>query len=111
MTAKEYKIIIGVILVLYFGKIDPKNLGKVFNLSADQSTADLISQNDLIGKNLKLCLQSIDFMNKSIVAEIRAKTDFVCAKLEVITKAFTNKEINLNSIIGNLPSDKKKDWE
>ena len=50
-------------------------------------------------------------MNKSIVAKIGAKTDFICAKLEVITKAFINKEINLNSIFGNLPSDRGKDWE
>jgi len=105
-------VIIGVVIVTYLGGgIDPGNLGKVFNLSADQSTVDLISQNDLISKNLKFCLQSIDFMNKSIVAEIGSKTDFICSKLEVITKAFINKEINLNSIFGNLPSDKGKDWE
>lgn len=104
-------MIMGTVIVTYFGGIDPGNLGKVFNLSADQSTADLISQNDLICKNLKLCLQSINFMNTSIVAEIGAKTDFVCAKLEVITKAFINKEIDLNSILGNLPSDKGNDWE
>lgn len=103
--------ILGIAIVAYFGGIDPGNLGKIINLSADQSTADLISQNDLIGKNLKLCLQGIDFMNKSIVAEIGAKTDFVCAKLEVITKAFINKDVNLNSVLGNLPSDKGKDWE
>lgn len=104
-------MIIGIVIITYFGGIDPGNLGKVLNLSADQSTTDLISQNDLIGKNLKLCLQGIDFMNKSIVAEIGAKTDFVCAKLEVITKALINKDINLNSILGNIPSDKGKDWE
>lgn len=98
-------MIIGVVIITYFGGIDPGDLGKVFNLSADQSTADLIS------KNLKLCLQGIDFMNKSIVAEVKAKTDFVCAKLEVITKAFINKDRNLNSIFGNLPSDRGKDWE
>ena len=50
-------------------------------------------------------------MNKSIVAEIGAETDFICSKLEVITKAFINKEINLNSIFGNLPSDRGKDWK
>jgi hypothetical protein len=105
-------VIIGVVIVTYLGGgIDPGDLGKVFNLSADQSTVDLISQNDLISKNLKFCLQSIDFMNKSIVAEIGSKTDFICSKLEVITKAFINKEINLNSIFGNLPSDRGKDWE
>jgi hypothetical protein len=50
-------------------------------------------------------------MNQSIVAEIGTKTDFICSKLEVITKSFINKDINLNSIFGNLPSDKGKDWE
>ena len=103
--------ILGIAIVAYFGGIDPGNLGKIINLSADQSTADLINQNGLIGKNLELCLQGIDFMNKNIVAEIGAKTDFVCAKLEVITKALVNKDVNLNSILGNLPSDKGKDWE
>jgi hypothetical protein len=108
---REILVIIGVVIVTYLGGIDPGNLGKVFNLSANQSTVDLINQNDLISENLKLCLKGIDFMNQSIVAEIGTKTDFICSKLEVITKSFINKDINLNSIFGNLPSDKGKDWE
>jgi hypothetical protein len=102
--------ILGIAIVAYFGGIDPGNLGKIINLSADQSTADLITQNDLIGKNLKLCLLNIDFIYESIVA-VENKTDLVCAKLEVILKALINKDVNLNSILGNLPSDKGKDWE
>ena len=47
-------VIIGVVIVTHLGGIDPGNLGKVFNLSADQLTVDLINQNDLISKNLEL---------------------------------------------------------
>lgn len=104
-------VIMGIVIVTYFGGIDPDNLGKVFNLSANQSLADLTDQNETIYKNLKLCLQSIDFMNKSIVAEIESKTDFVCSKLEVITKALINKDVNLNSIFGNVSSDRVRDWK
>ena len=74
--------ILGLAIVGYVGGIDPGNLGKIINLSADQSIADLIIRNGLIGKSLKLCLQGIDFMNKSIVAEIGDKTDFVFAMFE-----------------------------
>jgi len=103
--------ILGIVIIAYFGGIDPGNLGKIINLSSDQSTADLIHQNGLIGKNLKLCLQGIDFMNKSIVGEIGVKTDFVYDKLQVITKALINKDVNLNPVVGNLPLDKGKEWE
>lgn len=118
VTAKGSKLILGGVLMImsivilgYFGGIDPGSLGKGFDLSASQLAADIADQNAFINKNLNTCLQSVDFMNKSIVAEIGTKTDFICAKLEVITKAFINKDINLNSIFGNLPSDRGKDWE
>ena len=56
--------IVGIVILGYFGGINPGNLGKVFDLSADRLTDDVVSQNEFISKNLKLCLQSIDFMNK-----------------------------------------------
>lgn len=102
--------IIGVIVLIYFGGIDPGALGKALNLSADQSTMDFVSQNKLIGENLKLCLSSIDFMNRGILAEVTSRTDHICAKLDVILNSIVTKDVNLNSIFSNLTSG-RSDWE
>ena len=95
---------------MYFGGIDPGTLGKALNVSADQSMTDVISQNNMIGENLKACLKGIDFMNQTIVTEIGSKADHICSKLEVITKALIKKDLDLNSIFGNISSD-KGNWE
>jgi len=102
--------IIGVIILIYFGGIDPGALGKALNLSADQSTTDFVSQNKLIGENLKHCLSSIDFMNRGILNEIASRTDYVCTKLDVILNSIIKKDLNLNSILSNLNSG-RSDWE
>lgn len=102
--------IIGVIILIYFGGIDPGALGKALNLSSDQSTTDFVSQNKLIGENLKLCLSSIDFMNRGILNEVASRTDFICTKLDVILNSIITKDLNLNSIFSNLNSE-RSDWE
>lgn len=103
-------IIIGIITLTYFGGIDPGALGKALNLSADQSTTDLVNQNKLIGENLKLCLSSIDFMNRGILNEVTSRTDYICTKLDVILNSIITKDLNLNSIFSNLNSE-RSDWE
>jgi hypothetical protein len=103
-------IIIGIITVTYFGGIDPGALGKALNLSADQSTTDLVNQNKLIGENLKPCLSSIDFMNRGILNEVTSRTDYICTKLDVILNSIITKDLNLNSIFSNLNSE-RSDWE
>lgn len=69
-------------IIIYFGGIDLGALGKALNISADQSTMDFVSQNKLIGENLKLCLSSIDFMNRGIITEVTSRTDYICTKLD-----------------------------
>jgi hypothetical protein len=44
------------------------------------------------------------------VTEIGSKADHICSKLEVITKALIKKDLDLNSIFGNISSD-KGNWE
>lgn len=102
--------IIGVISLIYFGGIDPGALGKALNLSADQSTMDFVSQNKLIGENLKLCLSSIDFMNRGILTEVTSRTDYICTKLDVILNSIITKDVNLNSVLSNLTSG-RSNWE
>jgi hypothetical protein len=102
--------VLGIVIIVYFGGIDPGTLGKALNVSADQSMTDVISQNNMIGENLKACLKGIDFMNQTIVTEIGSKADHICSKLEVITKALIKKDLDLNSIFGNISSD-KGNWE
>jgi hypothetical protein len=101
-------IMISVIALIYFGGIDPGDLG--LNLLADQSTTDFVNQNNLVSENLKLCLSSIDFMNRSILNEIASRTDHICTKLDVIMNSIITKDLNLNSIFSNLNSG-RSDWE
>jgi len=103
-------IMISVIALIYFGGIDPGDLGKALNLLADQSTTDFVNQNNLVSENLKLCLSSIDFMNRSILNEITSRTDHICTKLDVIMNSIIRKDLNLNSIFSNLNSG-RGDWE
>lgn len=102
--------IIGLLAIMYFGGINPGDLGKALNLLGDQSKTDLIQQNKLIDENMKLCLSSIDFMNRSILNEITSKTDYICTKLEVILNSMITKDVNLNSIFSKITSG-KNDWE
>jgi uncharacterized protein YoxC len=102
--------VIGIIALIYFGGIDPGALGRALNLSADQSTIDFVSQNKLISENLKLCLSSIDFMNRSILTEVTSRTDYICKKLDVILNSIITKDVNLNSIFSNLTSG-RSNWE
>ena len=102
--------VLGIVIIMYFGGIDPGALGKALNLSADQSTTDLVNQNKLIGENLKLCLSSIDFMNRGILNEVTSRTDYICTKLDVILNSIITKDLNLNSIFSNLNSE-RSDWE
>lgn len=95
---------------MYFGGIDPGALGKALNLSSYQSTENFVSQNKLIGENLKLCLSSIDFMNRGILNEVASRTDFICTKLDAILNSIITKDLNLNSIFSNLNSE-RSDWE
>jgi hypothetical protein len=103
-------ITLGLIGLIYFGGIDPGDLGKVLNLSADQSTMDFVSQNKLISENLKHCLSSIDTMNRGILSEVTSRTDHICSKLEVILNSIVKKDVNLNSMLSNLTSG-RSDWE
>lgn len=103
-------IIIGIVTLIYFGGIDPGALGKALNLSSIDPMTDFVSQNKLIGGNLKLCLSSIDFMNRGILNEVASRTDFICTKLDVILNSIITKDLNLNSIFSNLNSE-RSDWE
>lgn len=103
-------IIMGIIVLTYFGGIDPGTLGKALNLSAEQSTMDFVSQNKFIGENLKLCLSSIDFMNRGILTEVTSRTDHICNKLDVIINSIITKDVNLNSIISNITPG-RSGWE
>lgn len=53
-------VILSIIALIYFGGIDPGDLGRSLNLLADQSTQDFTTQNKLISDNLNQCLSSID---------------------------------------------------
>lgn len=101
-------IIIGIITSMYFGGIDPGALGKALNLSADQLTTDFVSQNKLIDENTKLCLRSIDFMHKSILAEMASRSAQVNTKTEVIFNKMMKKDIN--SLFSELTPN-PNDWE
>jgi uncharacterized protein YpmS len=90
MTERDYKFIIGILLTInvicliiiavLFGEIlslqeklsEMRDSVRTLNdnISADQSTTDFVSQNKLISENLKPCLSSIDFINRSILNEV-----------------------------------------
>ena len=103
-------IIIGIVILMYFGGIDPGALGQALNLSADQSTLEIIGQNKLIGENLKACLSSIDYMNKHIAAEVTSKAEFICNKIDIMLNSMITKNLDFNSGIDNL-STRRSDWD
>jgi hypothetical protein len=81
---------------IYFGGIDPGDLGKTLNLLADQSNKDITSQNVLI--------------NENILTEITTRTDHICAKLNVVLNSMITEDMDINSILNNIASG-GSDWE
>ncbi len=98
-----------VVLYLYFGGIDPGSMGDLFNISANQASQDIISQNQLICQNLSDCLRSIDLLNKSAISELGHKTDVICGKINVVINAVVKSDC-VNQMLSSI-SSKPEDFE
>ncbi len=90
-----------VVLYLYFGGIDPGSMGDLFNISANQASQYIISQNQLICQNLSDCLRSIDLLNKSVISELGHKTDVICGKINVIINAVVKSDC-VNQVLSSI---------
>lgn len=103
-------VVLCISALIYFGGIDPGGLGDTLNLVADQSSKDINNQNVLINENLKHCLRGIENINRDLLTEITTRTDYICAKLNIVINSVVAKDVNLNSILGSITST-KSDWE
>jgi len=103
-------VVLCISALIYFGGIDPGDLGNTLNLLGDQANKDITSQNILINENLKHCLRGIESINRNLLTEITTRTDHICTKLNVVLNSMITKDINLNSIFSNITSE-RSDWE
>lgn len=100
-------VLLGIMVLMYFGGIDPGSLGNALNISANQATQDLVSQNNLINQNLIDCIKNINYLNKSVIAEIGNKTDFLCSKINIVIKSVTNSNSsgpNIDTLLRSIES-------
>lgn len=96
-------IILTVVGLLYFGGVDPGSIADALNVSANQTAAGAIGQNNLNSHNLIDCLKNIKDMNYQIITEINVKSDVICSKINAVLTAIT-KGKSINSILSSVKS-------
>jgi hypothetical protein len=93
-------IILTIVVLVYFGGINPGSMAEALIISADQAAAETIGQNNLNSNNLIDCLNTIKDMNQQIIAQLDVRFDVLCSK----TNAVLNAIIKGNSLNATLSS-------
>ena len=101
-------MVVACVVAMYFGGVDPGDLGNTLNFVADQSNTDITSQNVLFNENLKHCLRGIENMNRNLLTETTRTDHNTCAKLNVVLNSMITKDTTLNSIFSRIT---KSGWE
>jgi hypothetical protein len=105
-------VITVMVALIYFGGIDPGNLGNLFNSTADQTVELINSQNNLDAEHFKTLLEGQKNISSLIVDVISRKNDLICEKIDNIMLNMMKSigKVDLNNIFSLDNSNSKDDW-